>query len=68
MAKNRKYQKRHRETIEGFEPVANPERAQWMHQLTASSATRKHVPLPRKGSRAQRKAQALRDQSRHRDQ
>lgn len=65
MAKNRKYQKRHRETVEGFEPVANPKRAQWMQQLAASSATNKHVPLPHKGSRAQRKSQALRDQKRN---
>lgn len=62
MAKNRKYQKRSRETVEGFEPVANPARAQAMHGIAQSSAARPHVPTHRKGSRRDRKRQAIRDQ------
>lgn len=67
MTKNRKYQKRSRDTVEGFTPVSNPEQAQWMQLMAGSNATQRHVPLPRKGSRAQRKSQALREQRTNQD-
>lgn len=50
------------QSAEGFVPNANPEQAQWMHQLRSSNAASRHTPRPRKGTRAQRERQAIRDQ------
>lgn len=58
----RKHQKKSRESIEGFRGTSNPELARWMHQLRSSSATQRHTPTPRKGTRRDRERQALRDQ------
>lgn len=50
--------------VEGFRPSANPEQAHWMRELGKSSATQPHTPQPRKGTRAERERQAIRDQRR----
>lgn len=54
-----------RATQEGFQPVANPELAHWMRELGKSSAASRHTPKPRRGTRAERERQAIRDQYRH---
>lgn len=53
-------------STEGFRPSANPEQAHWMRELHKSSATQRHTPKPRKGTRRERERQAIRDQQRHR--
>lgn len=53
-------------STEGFRPSANPEQAHWMRELRKSSATQRHTPKPRKGTRRERERQAIRDQQRHR--
>jgi len=45
---------------------ANLERAKAMHGLRSSNAAQPHVPRPRKGTRAERERQAIRDQGRDR--
>ena len=62
--KNRKHQKRKRETTSGFLPSQNPEWAHWDRELRKSSAADRHTPKPRKGTRRQRERQAIRDQQR----
>ena len=62
--KNRKHQKRKRETASGFLPSQNPEWAHWDRELRKSSAADRHTPKPRKGTRRQRERQAIRDQQR----
>lgn len=57
-----KHQRRHRVTSAGFVPTANPEWAEAMRQRGRSSATQRHTPKPRKGTRRERERQALRDQ------
>jgi hypothetical protein len=54
--------KNRRESVEGFRAVSNPELAHWMQELRKSSATQRHTPKPRKGTRRERERQALRDQ------
>lgn len=59
----RKYQKRSRESVAGFEGnAANPERTHWMRELGKSNTTQRHVPTPRKGTRREREHHAIRDQ------
>lgn len=41
---------------------ANPELNRAMHGLGSSSAAQPHTPRPRKGTRAERARQAIRDQ------
>lgn len=60
--KNRKHQKRRNESVEGFLSTSNPEQAHWARELGKSSATSRHTPKPRKGSRQERERQAIRDQ------
>ena len=60
----RKYQKRHRESVEGFVGVPNLEAHRWMQERRRSSATQRHVLVSRKGSRRERERQAIRDQRR----
>lgn len=60
-----KKNRRKRKTSEGFRPVANPDLARAMQELRRSNAATRHVPRPRKGTRAQRERQALRDQYRN---
>ena len=62
--KNRKHQRRKRETSSGFLPSQNPEWAHWDRELRKSSAADRHTPKPRKGTRRQRERQAIRDQQR----
>lgn len=62
--KNRKHQKRKRETSSGFLPSQNPQWAHWDRELRKSSAADRHTPKPRKGTRRQRERQAIRDQQR----
>lgn len=62
--KNRKHQKRRRESTSGFIPSQNPEWAHWDRELRKSNTAGRHVPKPRKGTRRQRERQAIRDQSR----
>lgn len=64
MGAKRRYQKRSHSSTEGFRATSNPELAQWMAQLRQSSAASRHLPKPRKGSRAERERQAIRDQNR----
>lgn len=45
---------------------ANPELSRAMHALRSSNAAQPHVPRPRKGTRAERERQAIRDQGRDR--
>lgn len=59
----RKHQKRRNDRIEGFRPSANPEQAKAMALLRRSSAANPHTPRPRKGTRAERERQAIRDQN-----
>ncbi|MCL6423669.1 hypothetical protein Bequi_09765 [Brachybacterium sp. JHP9] len=56
-----KRSRRSRERTPGFTPTSNPELASAMRELRRSSAASRHTPLPRKGSRQERKAQAIRD-------
>lgn len=42
--------------------LANPEFSKAMHGLRSSSAAQRHTPRPRKGTRAQKQTQAIRDQ------
>lgn len=49
-------------TVEGFSSSSNPEQAHWMRELGRSSATQRHTPKPRKGTRRERERQAIRDQ------
>lgn len=56
--------KHRRESVRGFSPSANPEIAQAMAQLRRSSAAQRHTPKPRKGTRAAKQRQAVRDQRR----
>lgn len=62
--KNRKHQRRKRETTSGFLPSQNPEWAHWDRELRKSSAADRHTPKPRKGTRRERERQAIRDQRR----
>ncbi|QOT16730.1 hypothetical protein [Paenarthrobacter sp. YJN-5] len=58
-------QKRRQHSLtEGFRPWANPEQAHWMRELRKSSATQRHTPKPRKGTRREKERQAIRDQNR----
>lgn len=57
-----KRQKRFRTTRPGFEPVANPGLARWMHQLASSSAADRQTPRPFKGTRGARERQAIQAQ------
>lgn len=57
-----KHKKKSRVSVAGFQPTSNPEQAHWMRELGKSSATQRHVPTPRKGTRRQRERQAIRDQ------
>lgn len=57
--------KRKRITVPGFRPSANPEQAHWMRELGKGSAASPHVPTPRKGTRQERKRQAVQDQQEH---
>lgn len=59
----KKHQHRRHETTPGFRPVSMPEQAHWMRELGKSSAASKHTPKPRKGSRQERRRQAIRDQN-----
>lgn len=65
--KNRKHQKRRHESTSGFIPSQNPEWAHWDRELRKSNAAGRHIPKPRKGTRRQRERQAIRDQSRNRN-
>lgn len=60
-----KKNRRKRTSVEGFRPAANPEMARAMRELRRSNATMRHIPRPRKGTRAERERQALRDQRRN---
>lgn len=62
MAKNRKYQHRSRETVEGFTPVGNEAFSQAMREKSQSNATRRHQLLTHKKSRRARKVTAIREQ------
>lgn len=62
MGRKNKHQKRTRESVAGFTPTSNPEQAYWMRELRKSSASQRHIPVPRKGTRRQRERQAIRDQ------
>lgn len=51
-------------SVEGFRPSANPEQNKAMQALRRSNAATPHIPRSRKGTRAERERQALRDQGR----
>ena len=56
--------RRQHSSTEGLRPWANPEQAHWMRELRKSSATQRHTPKLRKGTRRERERQAIRDQNR----
>lgn len=62
MAKNRKYQHRSRETVEGFIPVGNEAFSQAMREKNQSNAVRRHRLLIHKKSRRAKKSTAIREQ------
>ncbi|MET3172929.1 UNVERIFIED_ORG: hypothetical protein ABIB52_000757 [Arthrobacter sp. UYCu721] len=45
---------------------ANPDLSRAMHGLRSSNAAQPHVPRPRKGARAERERQVIRDQQKDR--
>jgi hypothetical protein len=59
--------RKQRYTAEGFLPSSNPEQARWMRELGKSSATQRHTPKPRKGTRRERERQAIRDQQKNQE-
>lgn len=65
MARNRKYQHRSRETVEGFIPIGNEAFSQAMLEKARGNSARKHLSTKHKGSRKDRKRQAIRDQKRN---
>lgn len=54
--------KRKRNTVQGFQPTANPALAAGMRELAKSNAAGTHQPKHRKQSRGQKQRNAIRDQ------
>lgn len=63
----RRHQRKSHESASGFQPTSNPDLAHWMRELGKSSATSRHTPKPRKGTRRERERQAIRDQQKNQE-
>lgn len=61
------HHRKSRQSVDGFRPAANPDRARRAHELRGSNAAGRHLLQTRKGTRQTRERQAIRDQQDHRD-